>query len=699
MPALALWGGSTNLINWGPGLLFAGATCLLLSAKDRCRPIEGRLHTACFLALLGLLFIRARYSADISSAANNSALLGLAACGLLIGRFADDMKSRALFFGLSVAIILNFTCSLIQIKNPGWNLIYPQRSAGFPSGLFAHYSYSAAFCLGSAGLLTSSGMRERGWFKVVLIGGAICALATIPISLSRGGNLALAIMIAVAIFLLLARAFAKSKSVLGIWLPSLILLAMILILATSVVPMIGRNKGSGGFYADGVRIDLWNAATQISTNHPWLGGGPGSFAWESFRVMDGLTREPGMVHNEALQMAVEFGYPALVFLAALIAIPLALRFSRFVNKTDDSFKVWPAVGLVAMLIQSNFESIFHSAPGAFIAALILGNISRGMWEMKKVDSAANAMAAGIPDLSPTIKAHVNDYLAGDAEAVSRLTALLLRSQDKQLRKSADDLVFWKKTQNEEALRKAMVQLGISALEKHGYLPASDHSPAGKNVSKTGPLVWRVLGKGALAALALFIAFRGTRLSQALAEAWTPFYYPQSLTASNRFERLISLAEKQPGLGIDRMVLSAARNCILSYDTLEDRENWASTHRTRIQCAIPGWKTDPGAALLIAEITGWAGDVHSALEYYNRAISLQGNNDSLFLAHSFKGQYLYELSLSSGVAGDIPQQKYFAKQAIECFNKAAEALGSQQRKLDPYFGRMLRECETYGKKDM
>jgi hypothetical protein len=99
---------------------------------------------------------------------------------------------------------------------------------------------------------------------------------------------------------------------------------------------------------------------------------------------------------------------------------------------------------------------------------------------------------------------------------------------------------------------------------------------------------------------------------------------------------------------------------------------------------------------VAEIRGPA---QSALECYNHAISLQGNNESLFMAHSFKGQYLYELSLSSGAAGDNPQQKFFAKQAIECFNKAAEALGTQQRKLDPYFGRMLRECETYGKKDM
>jgi hypothetical protein len=70
-----------------------------------------------------------------------------------------------------------------------------------------------------------------------------------------------------------------------------------------------------------------------------------------------------------------------------------------------------------------------------------------------------------------------------------------------------------------------------------------------------------------------------------------------------------------------------------------------------------------------------------------------------MAHSFKGQYLYELSLSAGAAGNKPQEEFFARHAIDCFKDASAALGINHRALDPYFAKMLRHCEAYGKKDM
>jgi len=698
-PALALWGGSTNLINWGPGLLLAGAACLMLLDKDRLRWRGGGLHSGCFLLLLALLFIRARYSADVSAAANSSALIGLSAAGFLIGRLANDTKSRALFIGLSLVAMLNLACSVIQMRNPGWNLIYPQRSAGLPCGLFAHYSYSAAFCLGGAGLLVSGGLRERTWLKAVLIGGAICALVTIPISLSRGANLALAFMMAAAISLLLARAFSKSKSVMSMWLPALVLLALLLILGGSVVPMIGRNTGLGGFYADNVRIDYWNAATRIAANHPWLGGGPGSFAWEVYHVMDGLTIEPGMVHNEALQLAVEYGYPALALIAVLILAPVALCFWRFVNKADAATTAWAAIGLLAMLIQSNFESIFHSGPGAFVAALILGQVSRSLWGMEAAHALANDHAPRELHFSSAVKAHVDEYLSGNAEAVSRLTVMLLQTKEKQWRRYAYDLVFWEKTHNDEALRQAMIRLRAEFAGESGNPSSAKRPRVEKSISKSGLIGWPVLGSLTLAACALSIAWTGARLSQALIGAWLPLYHQKQLTSYEGFERVFNLARDNPGLGIDRLVLSAARDCIYHYEGQEDRENWAAARRAPILRAIPGWRTDPGVALQIAEITGWAGDVQSALEFHNHAIASQGNNESLFMAHSFKGQYLYELSISSGASGQVSQQEFFARQAIECFKNASAALQNHQRKLDPYFGKMLRECENFGKKDM
>jgi O-antigen ligase len=698
-PALVLWGGSTNLINWGPGLLICGAACLLLLDKDRYQLSGGELHTGCFLALLALMLIRSRYSADVSYAANSTALIGFAAGGFLIGRLANDNKSRALSIGLAVITLLNFLCSVVQMKNPGWNPIYPERSADFPCGFFAHYSYSAAFCLGSAGLLISGGLRERAWLRAFLMVAAASAVATVPISLSRGGNLALAFMMAAAVSLVLSRAFSKSKSVLSTWFPAIILLALVLIFASSIVPMIGRNKGLGGFYADSARIDFWHAATQISSKHPWLGGGPGSFSWEIFHVMGGLTLEPTMVHNETLQMAVEYGYPALVFMAALIVAPVVSCCWRFINKTDASCTAWAAIGLVAMLIQSNFESIFHSAPGAFVAALILGQVSRGLWGLKEIPALAHDQENPEVRFLNTVKARVDDYLAGNEEALPTLMGFLRQSKDHSWRRNAYDLVYWKKTDNDQALRQAMIQLGVKAIEELEKRLGPRTRHAGNLASPSKPLAWRALCILTLATCALPILISGTRLSNSLIKAWVPLYHPRQIAISDRFEQLLRVVENRPGLGMDRIVLSAARECIYQYDEQEDRENWATSHRSRILRSIPGWRTDPGSALLAAEIIGWAGDYQSALEFYNHAIAGQGANESLFMAHSFKGQYLYELSLTSGLAGNLPRQRFFARQAIECFKNAAAALGEHQRKLDPYFSKILSECETFGKNDM
>ncbi len=697
-PALVTWGGSTNLINWGPGLLLAGATCLLLLDKDRLAMRGGALHTDFFLLLLALLFVRARNSPDVSAAANNSALIALVAAGFLIGKLAGITKSRALFIGLALVSMLNLFCSVTQMGDPEWNLIYPWRSGGFPSGLFAHYSYSAAFCLGTIGLLLSRCYKEGVWLKAVFIGGAVSSLITIPLSLSRGANLALAFMVAAACALLLARAFSKSKSVVSTWLPAVALLGLVLIFATSLVPLINRGRGPAGFYADDGRMGFWNAAIQISANHPWLGGGPGSFARDVFHVLDNLTLEPGMVHNEALQLAVDFGYPALIAMAALILVPVILCFWRYVNRTDAANTSWAAIGLLAMLFQSNFESILHAAPGAFVAALTLGQICRGLWNVgpsPTFETAEGANAKIRPELHflTAIKAHVADYAAGHPEATSKLVVLLSQSKDEQWRKGSYRLSYWAKVHNQDALARAVTDLGVQASEELNRLSPRKNPLAEERFGS------RALGNLAIAGCALPTALAGATLTQALIDAWVPVYLPGQLSVSKCFNQLLSVVEKKPGLGIDRKVLSAARDCIYSFESQEAREYWATAYRARIVRAIPGWRTDPGAALQLAEITGWASDSESALNFYNHAIAIQGGNESLFMAHAFKGQYLYELSISAGAAGQMTQQKFYGQQAIECFQNANAALENHRRSLSPYFDKMLRECETFKKQDM
>lgn len=701
-PALVGFGGSHNLLNWGPGLLLAGIACLLLLDKNRHNLRGGELHTVCFLLFLGCLILRARQSPDASAAANHSALIALAATGFLIGKLAGEGKSRALFTGLSLVSVANLVCTLIQMATPEWNLIYPQRTGMFPSGLFAHYNYSSAFCLAAAGLLLSRGFKESTWLKFVFLGGAVCAVIAIPISLSRGGNLALAFLVATASALLLARAFSTSKSLLSTWLPVVVLPALVLIFGSALVPLIARNTGLDGFYADSIRFSFWQAAARISADHPWLGGGAGSFSWQVYHVMESLQTEPGKTHNEALQVAVDYGYPAMVALAILIAIPVILCFWRFVNKTGAVNTPWAAVGLVAMLLQSNFENIFHTAPAAFITALILGQISRDLWSAEAGGSPMPA-ASGNDRVCPDrrflldVGSRVGDCLADRPGAVSNLITLLSQSKDEQWKRSALRIAYWSKARNDEALRNAVKNLGTKASEELALLAGNPPDPA--HAGATSTRGWRIARNLTLAGCAIPVLIAGTQISRALIHAWDPMYRPERMTTFDRFTRLLSVAERCPGLGIDREVLTTGLDTLYQYESQEAREYWANAYRSRILRAAPGWKTHPGAALQLADITGWAGDAEAALNYYNHAIAMQGANESLFMARSFKGQYLYELCVSAAAEGKIDQLRFYARQAVASLQEADAAMAVNHGTLSPFFAKMLQECQKFQKQDM
>ncbi len=689
-PVLTTFGGSTNLINWGPGLLIAGIACMLLVGSRSSPATAMHFHRAAFLSLLGLLWLRAHHSPDISHATNCTALLAFAAVGYLIGEWAHGGLSRALFTGITLATALNLHASVMQVMNPEWNLFYPQRSGGFPSGLFAHYNYSASFCLGASGLLlTAAGGETRTW-KSVFSAGAVCALVTIPISLSRGGNLALAFMAALVLGLWLARAFSKSGSLLHALLPSLMMLGLLFVFAGFLVPMIGRNQGPDGFYVDGVRIDFWKAAAELSTRHPWLGGGAGSFAWEVYHVMSGLTTEPGMVHNESLQLATDFGYPALAALCVLIAIPLLRSFGNFISPTVPGSSPWVGVALVGMLFQSNFSFVFHTAPGAMLAALLLGRVCRGVWHRPDPEPTSSAAGSKDSGFLAELRERIHAWRSGRENSLPRLISLLASSPDPQWQRASYRLTYWHQTENPDELHKAIKNLAtLCATESPRTRPGGSHPRLPPRIT-----MWGVLGRTALAGLTLPLTIRGASLTQTLADAWIPVYHGDHLSPLRRFELLLRLAESRTGLGIDRMVMTAGIDCVHQFASLEARMYWAKFYRPRIMRAVPGWMHDPGTALQLAEIVGWEGDVEYALHFYDRAILDQGSNESLFMANAFKGQYLYELCLSADTAGNLGERRYYARKAAECFQNAEAAMKNENRMLPSAFSRMLRHSETF-----
>ncbi|MEY4242560.1 MAG: hypothetical protein RLZZ245_145, partial [Verrucomicrobiota bacterium] len=688
-------GGSTDLLNWGPGILVTGLAGALLAFGNQLRSRGMDLHAWLWLSLLALLFLRALHSptAPRSAISSDVSLMALAGIAYLIGKSSGILFSRALFIGLAATAMLHVTCIVIQTKNPEWNLIYPQRSGSFPAGLFSHYNYGASFCLGALGLLISRSCKERGWLRYLMITGAFCAFASVPLSLSRGGNLALATLVATSITLLLAHAFRRSVSLLSLWIPAIVLLAVILISGNSLVPLLDRNFGVAGFYADGGRLSFWQAALQLTAERPWLGGGADSFATNAFIVMNDLGAEPNKVHNEALQLAVDYGYPALIAMAVLIFIPIIRSFWKFANGTDSEGTAWECVGLIGMLAQSNFSFIFHTAPGVFLAGIILGRISYGLWPIynplpEKLCGMGKMNVDAYRQFLIVVKHQTHDYFSGRLEAILELTKHL-NSQEEPWETFRNDLIYFTKTKNHEGLSNAVNKIKRKCLDDLMHL---SQRPANADCQNRSPL--RIFRRALLVGIMFPVVLAGASLTNALVAAWQPIYGDSNHQSSwEQFRRMIELKEKHFYLGIERKILASAIDCIYQFETADAREYWAERNERRIRRAVAGAERDPAVALQLATILGWSGNVDGALDLYDQAIKGQGENESLFMAYAFKGQYCHELSLSAFSIGDASAQAHYAEIAVMNLQQSQGALKNCPWKFNSEFASALAESQS------
>ncbi len=700
-PVVAVFGGTTNILNWGPGLSMAAAASFWTVFGQNFRRSWGDgFHSIAFLITMALLGLRAVASPALSESFHDLSLIAFATLGYLLGRVADQPQSRALFVGLSLLALTNAGCMAFQTSHPGWNLLYPDGVRQFPAGVFAHYNHAAGFGLITTGLLISQAWKESSRLKVLHMLGLASAIASTALSLSRGGNFSLGVMLALALLILLMRAFRHSNySMIG-WLPAVVMVVGVLDAAKFLIPMVGSHRGldAGASLNDGGRISFYEAAWKIMAENPLVGGGARSFSWNVFQHIDGLGSEPVMVHNEALQLLVDYGIPALALIAILLIWPIARGLWNFASEAKPSGACWEAIGLAGLLAQSNFDFVFHNATLVLIAGFALGRISHGLWKPKKslaggqiiIDSRSKL---SLDDFLIPAKSHASAFLAGQSASLDALTGLLVHAKDEKWLELRYDVLYWKKEGDAEALKRSVIAIDVKCTEA---IETEKSRPQGRvlideprNLS-LGLAWFRSAGMLGLAIPSLIF---GVQLTRVLQDAWVPIWHSSRLSHADRFIRLFRLLESNPYLGIDREMLSAAITRIYDFQTQEARETWAVALKTPILHVCTTWKHDPGAALQLANIFGWAGDESGALGMYDHAISLQGGNESLFMAKSFKGEYLYEIAVSAREAGEPAKQESYAQKAFSSWQDAKNDLVRTSRPFNRPFADMMVDCDS------
>jgi O-antigen ligase len=674
-PAFALLGGSSAIWTWGPGLAALGCAGILSSWTMRGQRPPAETHLIALFILSAFLLCRAFLSPSLPGAGHDAVLILIGILGCAAGRLLPEKECRYLIAGIWVVVIASFSSFVVQVVDVEWNLIYPARPPGFPAGLFAHYSLAAAFHIGTAGLFLAYSVGFPRW-RIYAVPAVVLSATCVALSLSRSGVLALVISALFGGVLVIWRN-SKRRWHLGVG-------VVVLLVGVSTTPLIitevvrnlapGRGIAVEHAFNDGGRTDFWNAAIQLTADRPLFGSGSNSFHWEAYRFLEPrrfAAAEPSRAHNEMLQVLVDYGVIAFTVLLLLLFVPIVRAMASF-TLGSDSVRVWQALGLLGMMIQSNFESVFHSAPNVMIAAFLLGKITRPS-EVEKPNGSylipspsmvrrCNRLVKSLNRAKPFPQdklclsvINAQAYLAGKYSAKYDLVQSLLAINKPRWTREALVLAGHLNANDREAIGECAAEIMSKGSRELDALGLRRWQPL-RSVSST-------LIALALAALSSFVFFVGIKLSVDLKALWTPLYQPQRLAPSVVASSLLRVAEKNPFLGTDRRTLAAFLKSINSFKTFEGRQMLAKGYLPRLLSAIKTAETDPGVALQMASIAGWAGETETAFRFYSVAERVQAGHESVFMAHYFHAEYLSELAESAWLDHQFDSARRDASEAI------------------------------------
>ena len=166
-----------------------------------------------------------------------------------------------------------------------------------------------------------------------------------------------------------------------------------------MLPPGGMAAGAGAAgeaAASNIRVQLMAVAADIFLDHPWLGAGWGSFAWESFSRADDL-RGTMMVgehaHQLFFQLAADLGIAAPVLvLAALCGWALPIWRARRDLRADPAH--WWAVSAAGvMLLHSQLEYPLWYAHTLGLLAIVLACSEQRKWRFEAWRGSTLAVGA------------------------------------------------------------------------------------------------------------------------------------------------------------------------------------------------------------------------------------------------------------------------------------------------------------------
>ena len=247
-------------------------------------------------------------------------VLVLAACNLVIGvrQFAGDDHTT----------VLGFLRSAQYAGRASGFYICPDHLAGF---------LEMTICLGLSMAVWS---RTRAWVKVLFGYMALCCLAGLLLTGSRGGYLSMAVGLFVFVVLALQRVRVTSPEKFGRALTGVAVAIIIAALGLGVIFSHNRLLGertSQLVNTGDIRLHIWPAALREFQQNPAFGTGSSTFLYYGRRFRDPLVQtDPIRTHCDYLQLLGEYGAVGAVGLLFFLGTHLGwgwLTFRRWCRRS------------------------------------------------------------------------------------------------------------------------------------------------------------------------------------------------------------------------------------------------------------------------------------------------------------------------------------------------------------------------------
>jgi len=322
---------------------------------------------------------------------------------ILVGAMAQSVAAGGQFFGLWAGLPQGWVSEQLRLwYDRGDTATIYRRAHGF----YINGNHLAWF-LNSAGFfaLALGGFgRGRVVAKVIWIYVGLVCLVVSLLCLSRGGLLALgAGMIFLFVLSILAISFGGRSRRLASW---GVLIGAFVVPIGLVLLVASQNDSirarMGVLFEEGYRPQVWLAALREFQLYPLFGAGPGAFTYFSrqFRPQ-GASADDYFAHNDWLQLAADFGFPALALVLLIVLFHLAIgcgSFLRILRSRGGDFipqsnraaiLIGACASTVAFAVHSFFDFNMQLPANALFAAACLGMlVNSGEGSRKGLEMAA-----------------------------------------------------------------------------------------------------------------------------------------------------------------------------------------------------------------------------------------------------------------------------------------------------------------------